>query len=118
MNLQAKNLLLEQLQNYNPTSGQPVSPILMEILRYERLNAIVMLISLPLILCIAGYICYKAWKNPQRDAHGDRYGTNEWTIWCSSFICLISTGIICTAIDILIKLSVAPHYFLIKLLTK
>jgi len=107
--------LIEYLQNSQDFLLEQMPEVIQQALTYEKMSAYFSA-GLMLVLLIIGLsIAFYAWKHPKLDSYGHRSGP-------SLFALLVSLGFsplffvqICISIDKLLKIYVAPKYYLIQL---
>jgi hypothetical protein len=117
MNEKILQKLLDYLQNTEDFVLEEVPEIIQQALKYEKisshLNAGLMIILLSLAITIG----YHFWKYPTLD----KYGSREMGSFLGAFIPLIIAPLFfvqfCYSIDKLVKIYIAPKYFLITLVS-
>lgn len=121
MQEQAKEQMIQKLIEYMESSKDFLleqSPeLIQQALRYEKASAYFSSALMAILLCAAVSIGYYFWKNPTLD----KYGSREMGSFLGAFIPLIITPMffvqLCYSVDKLLKLYIAPKYFLITLIS-
>ena len=108
--------LLEYLQNTEDFVLEQVPELVQQALKYEKISSYLNSGLMILLLNIAIYLGYYFWKHPVLD----KYGSREFgSILCTLIPCIASLLFfiqLCYSVDTLIKIYIAPKYFLICLI--
>lgn len=107
--------LIEYLQKVENFASEQLPELIVQILRYEKTMAIASTVVAFLMICLCGRISYHYWKNPKRDAYGSRTEESIIGIWISLSISILFIGLLCSSVTDLIKLYLAPKYYLLQL---
>jgi hypothetical protein len=117
MNEKILQKLLDYLQNSEDFALEQIPEIVQEALKYEKVSAYLSIGLMLLLLSIAAYIGYHSWKHPTLDKYGSREIGSFLGVaipFCTAPMLFIQ---FCCSVDKLIKMHLAPKYFLIELVT-
>lgn len=107
--------LVEYLQKVEDFASEQLPELILQVLRYEKIMAITTTVVATLVLILFAFISYTYWKDPKRDQYGMRSGESCIGIALPIFLSVIFWGLLCTSVTALIKLYVAPKYYLLQL---
>lgn len=114
-----KQEILEKLLEYlNETQDfvlEQVPQVIQQAIRYEKISAILIGSLMLLLLLVAGFVFFHAWRYPNFDSHGSRATSSVASMLISGMPSPILFVQLCYSIDRLIKIYLAPKYFLIQL---
>jgi hypothetical protein len=110
--------LVEYIEGTKDFVLEQAPEILKEALRYEYLSSLFISISSGVLLVLALSVFYYAFCHPMVDKYGDRSFGSGMTMIVSAFVAVMVSGTLCISIDKIIKINVAPKYFLLTLLLK
>ena len=113
---QMLDTLLSYMENTKDFVLEQAPDVIKQALKYETISsyidAIFMFILLTAALCIAYYI----WKNPNIDKYGSWATSSVVPFAASLILSPFFVLALCCAIDKIVKIHVAPKYFLINLI--
>ena len=116
MNEKISEKLLEYMQRTDDFFLEQSPALIKQALEYEKISAWLEVVIFTSLLLGAMSIAYYSWKHPSLDKYGTREtGSFLGVFMPLIFIPLVLVGIY-SSIDTLIKISIAPKYFLLKLL--
>jgi uncharacterized membrane protein YhdT len=108
--------LLEYLQNTEEFVLDQVPEVIQQVLKYEKissyLSAGLMILLLSIAICIGFYF----WRHPTLD----KYGSREFLSFMPIVSCIAIPILfvqLCYSVDKLVKIYIAPKYFLISLIS-
>jgi hypothetical protein len=108
--------LIEHIENTKDFVLEQAPDIIQQALKYEKISSYLTAALMLLLLCAAISIGYYFWKYPSLD----KYGSRELGSFLGIFIPCIASPLFlvqfCYSIDKLVKIYLAPKYFLINLI--
>lgn len=102
---------LEKVENF---TSEQLPDLIFQILTYEKIMAITSIVVATLVIFMLARIGYTYWKDPKRDSFGCRTGEAFIGIWVSCSLSFILIGLLCSSVTSLIKLYVAPKFYLLQ----
>lgn len=108
--------LLKHMESTKDFVLEQAPEVIQQALKYEKIAAFVSAALMTVLLVIALGVAYYFWKNPMFDKYGSREMHSLLGIFIPILISPLFFVQFCMAIDILIKIHVAPKYFLINLI--
>lgn len=108
--------LLDYLESTHDLVLEQVPEVILQALRYEKVSSYATAGLMLGLLAAAISLGYRFWKHPDLDRHGSRE-TLSFMVPMVSMIALPLFFVqLCMSVDKLIKIYLAPKYFLIQLL--
>lgn len=108
--------LIEYIEDTKDFILEQAPEVVQQILQYEKTSAYATSLLMLGLLASAVSLGYHFWKHPMLD----KYGSREFLSFMVPIISLIVIAPLfvqlCTSVDKLIKIYIAPKYFLIELL--
>jgi len=107
--------ILDYLEQTEDFVLEHLPDVIVQALRYERIISVLGVILLSFLFSCAVYVGYHCWTNPRLDKYGswETISVLGVIIPCSFAPLLLVQ--LCFAVDKLIKIYVAPKYFLVQL---
>lgn len=116
MNNEFTQKLLEYLQRTEDFALEQLPDIFLQALRYHKISAwlsiFLMIVVISGLICLMVYFC----KYPTLDSYGHRDFVSFYIPFMVPFIALACFVSLCISVDRLIKIYVAPKYYLISLI--
>lgn len=110
--------LLEYVKKTENFALEQLPDVFSQMLKYEKISAwIGIFISIFFIILFISISIY-FYKHPNLDSYGCRKVENSMGIWMPLFFSPVFICIFIFAISALIKITIAPKYFLIELIRK
>lgn len=117
MDEQLLQKLLEWLRNTEDFVTDQLPDFIQQVLKYEKISTYLSAGLMIVLLCIAISIGYYYWKH--RTPPGDNLSSDIWSFFGIYVPCIASPILfiqLCCSIDKLVKIYIAPKYFLLNLL--
>lgn len=118
MNDQILQKLLEYLQNTEDFVMEQIPDIVLQALKYEKISSYLSASLMMVLLTIAIVVCYYFWKHPTLDKYASRDVVSFLGVLIPGIISPILFVQLCSSIDKLVKIQLAPKYFLVQLLAQ
>ena len=107
--------LLQYLQNTQDFILDQVPQVVQEALRYEKISASITALFMVCLLAAAAFVFHHFWKYPALDSYGSRTVSSVMGMYIPGAISTIFFILLAASVDRLIKIHIAPKYFLIQL---
>ena len=108
--------LIEYIQNTGDFVLEQAPEVIQQALSYEKIAAYLITALMLLLLSTAIFAGYYFWKHPVLDACGSRNAGSFLGVLIPCTVSPLLFVQLCYSIDKLVKIYIAPKYFLIQLL--
>lgn len=117
-----KEEILKKLLEYIQASGdfilEQAPDIIKQALAYEKISTWFCTILMFVLVTIGLSVAYYFWKHPKFDSYNSRTISSFFGVMIPSIVVPLLFIQFCSCVDTLIKIYIAPKYFLIQLITK
>ena len=107
--------LLEYLENSHDFILDEMPEVIQQALTYERLSALFTAVLMFVLIITACTVFYYCWMNPSLDKYGSRNMSNVMGMVIPGSFMGLFTVTFCSSFDKLLKIYIAPKYYLIQL---
>lgn len=108
--------LIEHIENSKDFMLEQAPDFIQEALKYEKVSAFINAGIMAILFTTALGVAYYFWKYPTLDKYGSREFLSVFGVFIPLIFVVPTVAQLCISIDKLVKIYVAPKYFLINLI--
>jgi hypothetical protein len=116
MKEQIINKLIEYLQQSRDFALEQIPDVILQTLRYKIISSYIESVLMIVLIIASIIVSYYFWKHPKLDKYGDKTGASYFGTFMPLVLVLIFFADMCSTVDVIIKIYIAPKFYLLELL--
>jgi hypothetical protein len=118
MNEEISTKLLEYLQKTSDFALEQMPDIVIQTLKYQKFSIYLNMLTMGFLIILCAGLAYYFYTHPKFDKYGDKTILSTFGVFIPLGLILIFLVDLIIATDNVIKINIAPKYYLIELFSK